>query len=51
MSQDYHNASPLTHFNTIELIDALATGVVVLDAQFCVVYARMSVCRTCLASA
>jgi two-component system nitrogen regulation sensor histidine kinase GlnL len=43
MSQDYHSASPLTHFNTVELLDALATGVVVLDAQFCVVYANVGV--------
>lgn len=43
MSHDYHGASPLEHFNTTELIDALATGVVVLDAQLCVVYANVGV--------
>jgi len=43
MSPDYHTASPLAHFNTTELIDALATGVIVLDAHFCVVYANVGV--------
>ena len=43
MNQDFHSASPLEHFNTTELIDALATGVVVLDAQLCVVYANVGV--------
>ena len=43
MIQDYHSAGPLAHFNTTELIDALATGVIVLDAHFCVVYANVGV--------
>jgi two-component system nitrogen regulation sensor histidine kinase GlnL len=35
--------SPLDHFNTAELLDALAMGVIVLDAQFCIVYANVGV--------
>ncbi len=34
-------ASPLAHFDSAELLDALYTGVVVLDAHCCVVYANV----------
>jgi two-component system nitrogen regulation sensor histidine kinase GlnL len=40
MAHDFNSASPLAHFDPTELIDALSTGVVVLDAQLCVVYAN-----------
>ena len=35
-------ASPLGHFDAREMLDALATGLMVLDAQLCVVYANVS---------
>jgi len=34
-------ASPLAHFDSAELLDALSTGVVVLDEHSCVVYANV----------
>jgi two-component system, NtrC family, nitrogen regulation sensor histidine kinase GlnL len=34
-------ASPLAHFDSAELVDALCTGVIVLDAHCCVVYANV----------
>jgi two-component system nitrogen regulation sensor histidine kinase GlnL len=33
--------SPLSHFDPADLLDVLATGVVVLDSQLCVVYANV----------
>jgi len=38
--RDYH--SPLSHFEPTELFDTLSTGIVVLDAQFCPIYANVS---------
>jgi two-component system nitrogen regulation sensor histidine kinase GlnL len=38
--QDYH--SPLSHFEPTELFDTLSTGIVVLDAQLCPIYANVS---------
>ncbi len=35
-------ASPLGHFDAREMLDALSTGLLVLDAQLCVVYANVS---------
>jgi two-component system nitrogen regulation sensor histidine kinase GlnL len=37
---DYH--SPLSHFEPTELFDTLSTGIVVLDAQLCPIYANVS---------
>jgi len=37
----YYSASPLAHFDTAELLDALSTGVVVLDSHLCVTYANV----------
>jgi len=34
--------SPLAHYDPADLLDALATGIVVLDAQLCVVYANVA---------
>lgn len=34
--------SPLSHFDPADLLDALATGIVVLDRQLCVVYANVA---------
>jgi two-component system, NtrC family, nitrogen regulation sensor histidine kinase GlnL len=41
MSIEYLSPSPLSHFDPADLLDLLATGVVVLDAQLCVVYANV----------
>src|SRR5665213_166794 len=41
MSIEYHSPSPLSHFDPADLLDLLATGVVVLDSQLCVVYANV----------
>ncbi len=35
-------ASPLSHYDPAELLDALSTGLLVLDAQLCVVYANVA---------
>lgn len=37
----YYSSSPLAHFDTAELLDALSTGVVVLDSHLCVTYANV----------
>ena len=34
--------SPIAHYDPADLVDALATGIVVLDAQLCVIYANVS---------
>jgi hypothetical protein len=34
--------SPLAHYDPADLLDALATGIVVLDAQLCVIYANVA---------
>ena len=41
MGRDTQAGSPLAHFDSTELLDALATGLLVLDAQLCVVYANV----------
>jgi len=41
MAHDFHSASPLSHFDSTELLDALSTGVVVLDSHLCVIYANV----------
>ncbi|HEX9138817.1 MAG TPA: nitrogen regulation protein NR(II) [Steroidobacteraceae bacterium] len=41
MLTDAEAASPLSHFDPAELLDVLATGVVMLDAHLCVVYANV----------
>jgi two-component system nitrogen regulation sensor histidine kinase GlnL len=38
---EYLSPSPLSHFDPADLLDLLATGVVVLDSQLCVVYANV----------
>jgi len=35
-------SSPLSHFEPTELFDSLSTGIVVLDAQLCPIYANVS---------
>lgn len=41
MAAESLSASPLAHYDPAELLDALYTGVVVLDAHCCVVYANV----------
>jgi two-component system nitrogen regulation sensor histidine kinase GlnL len=41
MAIEYLSPSPLSHFDPADLLDVLATGVVVLDSQLCVVYANV----------
>jgi two-component system nitrogen regulation sensor histidine kinase GlnL len=41
MAIEYLSPSPLSHFDPADLLDLLATGVVVLDSQLCVVYANV----------
>jgi two-component system nitrogen regulation sensor histidine kinase GlnL len=41
MHSDGQVASPLAHFDFTELLDALSTGLMVLDAHLCVVYANV----------
>ncbi len=42
MAAERHLPSPLSHFDPADLLDALATGIVVLDRQLCVVYANVA---------
>jgi len=41
MAIEYFSPSPLSHFDPADLLDVLATGVIVLDSQLCVVYANV----------
>ena len=41
MAIEYLSPSPMSHFDPADLLDVLATGVVVLDSQLCVVYANV----------
>jgi two-component system, NtrC family, nitrogen regulation sensor histidine kinase GlnL len=41
VASDGNGASPLAHFDFVELLDALSTGLMVLDAHLCVVYANV----------
>ena len=42
MAVERNLPSPLAHYDPADLLDALATGIVVLDAQLCVVYANVA---------
>jgi two-component system nitrogen regulation sensor histidine kinase GlnL len=41
MSVDSFAPSPLAHFDSAELLDALSTGILMLDEHLCVVYANV----------
>ena len=41
MAGEGFGTSPLAHFDSGEMLDALSTGLVVLDSQMCVVYANV----------
>jgi two-component system, NtrC family, nitrogen regulation sensor histidine kinase GlnL len=38
----YEHDSPLSHYEPTELLDSLSTGIVLLDAQMCLIYANVS---------
>src|SRR5215469_121733 len=42
MAAEYAHPSALAHYDAADLLDALATGIVVLDAQLCPVYANVA---------
>ena len=42
MAVERNFPSPLAHYDPADLLDALSTGIVVLDAQLCVVYANVA---------
>lgn len=42
MAVEHAQPSPLSHFDPAQLLDALATGIVVLDRQLCIVYANVA---------
>ena len=42
MAVERNFPSPLAHYDPADLLDALSTGLVVLDAQLCVVYANVA---------
>jgi hypothetical protein len=39
---EYDSPSVLSHFEPADLLDALSIGLVVLDAQLCVIYANVA---------
>ena len=42
MAAEYRSASALSHFDPTELLDALSTGILMLDAQLCPIYANVA---------
>ena len=42
MAAEYTTPSALSHFDPTELLDALSTGIIVLDAQLCAIYANVA---------
>ena len=42
MAAEHHIPSALSHFDPADLLDALSTGIVVLDAQLCAIYANVA---------
>lgn len=42
MTIEYSLPSALSHFDPTELIDALSTGIIMLDAQLCAIYANVA---------
>ncbi len=42
MAAERNFVSPLSHYDSTDLLDALTTGMVVLDAQLCVIYANVA---------
>lgn len=42
MAADYGLPSALSHFDPTDLLDALSTGIIMLDAQLCAIYANVA---------
>ena len=42
MATEYNLPSALSHFDPTDLLDALSTGIVMLDAQLCAIYANVA---------
>ncbi|MGH8202343.1 MAG: nitrogen regulation protein NR(II) [Steroidobacteraceae bacterium] len=42
VAAEYNIPSALSHFEPTDLLDALATGIIVLDAQLCAIYANVA---------
>ena len=42
MAREHNGASALEHFDPAGLFDALSTGIIVLDAQLCAIYANVA---------
>ena len=42
MAAEAYPFSPISHYDPADLLDALSTGLVVLDAQLCVIYANVA---------
>ena len=42
MAAERHFPSALSHFDPTDLLDALSTGIIVLDAQLCAIYANVA---------
>src|SRR4029453_19084415 len=42
MAVEYNLPSALSHFDPTDLFDALSTGIIVLDAQLCPIYANVA---------
>ena len=42
MLGEYSLPSPLSHFDSADLLDALSTGIILLDAQLCPIYANVA---------
>jgi len=42
MAAEYRTPSALSHFDPAELLDALSTGILMLDAQLCPIYANVA---------
>lgn len=41
MATEHYFTSPLSHFDPADLLDALSTGIVMLDSQLCLIYANV----------
>src|ERR1700740_1460670 len=42
MAAEYRSPSVLSHFDPAELLDTLSTGILMLDAQLCPIYANVA---------
>ena len=42
MASEHSPPSPLSHFDSADLLNALSTGIILLDAQLCPIYANVA---------